>query len=569
MQDLSANMFYKAKFTITANDQSVDLLWTLILEIRNWLLTKWNKDGHKIVKTDSRVWTKFKFGWRIFDEEKTNHIYGESAYHESKKTGSVSWACKIVEKRDPIEGYAQREWTTEIGFQASDNNSAIISYVVTYNDMPGYIGFCEEPPSISVPRVIRSLLSHEKITCSIGPTRLSNDPIWLNPGDYPAFEEALFNSDRELPIIYISPHRLTLESDFDDADESERGEMLVNPCKMAKSVAANALVFCSNQLEFTDEMRWFIDSRYGCAGGAIRVYRPKINVDDPNDHFKHRFISSSFIQEHGEEAVLNIFRRALAQDVHFYESMFRLDNCQDLIDDEIQEKRIQALREKSETEIDEAYQEYLDESDRRKEAERKIRSLQENLDREKSNNHNLSIQIEALRGKADQAREIEFASKRVREVSVYPSTPQEIARYFEIVYPERIVFTERAYRSMDDCITKSDFLWEVFYHIAVDLYDLLHICPAKAYKEFTDKTGWECSRGMGTMTRLDRKLMRKYIDSFDGQEINIEAHIKNGNKDSDPKSVRIYFAYDPQITDRIIIGHCGKHLDNYSSRKIK
>ena len=34
-------------------------------------------------------------------------------------------------------------------------------------------------------------------------------------------------------------------------------------------------------------------------------------------------------------------------------------------------------------------------------------------------------------------------------------------------------------------------------------------------------------------------------------------------------NARIYFAYDPQITDRIIIGHCGKHLDNYSSRKIK
>lgn len=71
------------------------------------------------------------------------------------------------------------------------------------------------------------------------------------------------------------------------------------------------------------------------------------------------------------------------------------------------------------------------------------------------------------------------------------------------------------------------------------------------------------------MTRLDRNLMRQYIDYFDGQEINIEAHIKNGNKDSDPKSVRVYFAYDPQITDRIIIGHCGKHLDNYSTRKIK
>lgn len=71
------------------------------------------------------------------------------------------------------------------------------------------------------------------------------------------------------------------------------------------------------------------------------------------------------------------------------------------------------------------------------------------------------------------------------------------------------------------------------------------------------------------MTRLDKNLMKQYIDYFDGQEISIEAHVKNGNKDSDPKSVRIYFAYDPQITDRIIIGHCGKHIDNYSTRKIK
>lgn len=60
-----------------------------------------------------------------------------------------------------------------------------------------------------------------------------------------------------------------------------------------------------------------------------------------------------------------------------------------------------------------------------------------------------------------------------------------------------------------------------------------------------------------------------YVDEYQGQEIDIEPHIKSGIKDSDPRSVRIYFAYDPTVSSKILIGHCGKHLDNYTTRKIK
>ena len=80
---------------------------------------------------------------------------------------------------------------------------------------------------------------------------------------------------------------------------------------------------------------------------------------------------------------------------------------------------------------------------------------------------------------------------------MYPNTPQAIAKYFETVYPDRIVFTERAYRSMDECTTKSDVLWEAFYHIAVDLYNLLKRNPATAFTDFKDYTGWDCSRVKG------------------------------------------------------------------------
>lgn len=568
MQDLNATLFYKAKFTAQTSDPSVDLLWTLVCEIRSWLLAKWNTDNHKIVKKDIKAWTRFKFGGRLFDEEQTNHIYGESARHIEKDTGIVSWACKIVETPDPIDGCAQREWTTEIGYQSIDTTSATISYVVTYNDMPGFIGLCSDEPLITVPRVIRSLLDHDKIICTIGPNRVFNDPIWLEPGDYPIFEKVVFNPDREVPVIFISPYKELPGSESNGDDEAEKVSMLVDPYLMAKSVVANAIVFCSNQIDFIDEMRWFIDNRYGCYGGAIRVYRPKVNCEDPKDYSRHRFIPASFIQEHGERKVLDIFHRALAQDVFYYETLFRLDSCKELIDDEKREERFRNYRAKSETEVDEAYQEYIIESDKRKEAERRARELKNDCDRLKSENYNLNRQIDALRDTANQARQIELASRNVREIAEYPSTPQAIAKYFETVYPERIVFTERAYRSMEECITKSELLWEVFYHIAVDLYDLMHENPGQAYKDFTARTGWECARGMGTMTRLDKNLMKQYVDYYDGQEIKIEAHIKNGNKDTDPKSVRIYFAYDPQITERIIIGHCGKHIDNYSTKKI-
>lgn len=82
-------------------------------------------------------------------------------------------------------------------------------------------------------------------------------------------------------------------------------------------------------------------------------------------------------------------------------------------------------------------------------------------------------------------------------------------------------------------------------------------------------TGWDCSRGEGAMTRKDAKLMQQYEDTYNGQELDIEAHVKSGTKDSDPRSIRIYFAYDPAVAPQILIGHCGKHLDNHTTKKVK
>lgn len=563
MRDLSATMFYKAKFDLTAkNPDECDLLWKLVMNIRGWITGKLNRYGHVIVEADIKRWTAFKMGGKLYDLENTNRFFAESLHHVSQEEPTnISWACMIVEKPEPTAGYAPRSWTTEIGFQTTGRGKAEVSYMVTYSDAPGFIGPCLDMPSITVPNVIRKLLSDQALVCTIGNNVLTATPQRLRVGDYPKLEKVLFDPQRELPVLYISPKRCSMDED--------NAQLLVSPQKVAETVVGNALVFFADELDFSKEMRYLGNSNYNCTGGAIRIYFPHIDVKDGADHHRHRFISAKDIEENGEEYVLQILRRALAQNVHFYESMFRLENCKRLQDADLHRAKIEAIRQKSEGAVDEAMREFLSESDRRQRAEQLAQDCQKQLDDKNRDIYKLNMQLETLKDITERYSQLQSAVQKTRSMKEFPDTPTKIAQYFEAVYPERIAFTARAYRSLKECTTKCDVLWEAFYYISTDLYDLIQKNPAEAYREFKNKTGWDCSRGEGAMTRKDSKLMRQYVDEYQGQEIDIEPHIKSGIKDSDPSSVRIYFAYDPTVSSKILIGHCGKHLDNYTTRKIK
>ena len=564
MQDLNATIFFKAKFHIcTEGDEKEDLLWKLVLGIRFWITRKLNRPGcPPVIESSMRKWTAFKNGSKFYDLELLNRVYAESAFHRAEEDpAKISWACKIVEKPEVESGYAPREWITEIGYQADTCTSAEISYVVTFSDQPGFIGFCQPVPQASIPKVIKALLRDPKMKCSIGPNQLSYDPIKLKPGDFPDFEAMLFHPEREVPVIYLSPQS--------SEEEEEQTRLLIDPQKLADHVTANALVYYSDSLDFTREMNYLGNNNYLCSGGAIRVYFPRIDTGDAGDPRRHRFLAARFIEEHGEEKIIDILRRALAQDVHFYESLFRVDDCRVLIEDDLRKAKIAQIKTQSQGEVRAAEELIEEAAEERKEAERKIRKLRDENDQLKAELHNFKVRVEMLKERSEKYSELEAATQGVRGIAAYPNTPQAIAKYFETVHPDRIVFTERAYRSMDECSTKSEVLWEAFYHIAVDLYDRLKRNPATAFSDFKADTGWDCSRGEGAQTHADSKFMRQRIDKYNGQEIDIEPHVKNGIQENDPKFVRIHFAYDPNVTDKIIIGHCGKHLDNYSTRRAR
>jgi hypothetical protein len=118
-------MFYKAKFSLSALKENDDLLWRLIVHIRDWQSNKWNKDTF-LLDTDGRIWTKLKFGGRIKSKDNNNTIYIESEYFSPTEKERY-WACRIVEKNPPKQGTCLRQWVTEIGFEQVTENIALFS----------------------------------------------------------------------------------------------------------------------------------------------------------------------------------------------------------------------------------------------------------------------------------------------------------------------------------------------------------------------------------------------------------------------------------------------------------
>lgn len=560
MRDLNATVFYKAKFDVAARvPEHCDLLWLLVMDIQRWITRKLNWGNRSRVETDLTTWSHFKMGGKLYDKEGANTFFAESAYREGKEDGSICWGCRIVEKPEARQGYAPREWVTEIGYRSFVPGKAEISYVVTFRDTPGYIGPCEPAPLPTVPKVIRSLLQDRGVDCSIGGDRIGSQPILLNPGDYEQFRALLLNPKREVPVVYVSPRW----------GEDGAAQLLVNPALTAEAVMGNALVYYSEDMEFSREMRCSGDVAYTCSGGAVRIYFPHPDPTNPDDSYRHRFIPAQTIEEWGEASVLQILRRALAQDVHYYESMFRLSSCRALIEEDRHRAHLEEVRSTGEHNVDEAMQAFISESDKRQDAEVRLLEMEDQLADRDRDIYQLKTRLEALTARAAYSGLANEATQKMRKIDTLPNTPLKVAEYFELLYPERIAFTERGRRSLEDCITKPEILWEIFYCMVNDLYDLLQNAPANAYREFKARTGWDCGRGEGPMTHRDPKLMRQYVDQYEGQEIDIEPHIKNGNKNSDPRSVRIHFAYDPSVSEKILVGHCGKHLDNYSTRKVK
>lgn len=343
-------------------------------------------------------------------------------------------------------------------------------------------------------------------------------------------------------------------------------------------MAGNAIVYTIDSIDVLDEMTYFIDQALHARKGQIMVYWPKSIASER----KCRYLSASQVSTLSEDVVIGILRRVFSNDIRYSDSreMFRTEDCDELF----RQQRNAELRTRIATIKATAEQKELTNAEMREQLrdteellsladedikgkQNSIDTLTKQLEEAKQENWKLQGKITYLEVFQHEARGIKDSLDASRSISSFPQSPSEIAEYFKKVFQDKLDFTDRGLRSLQACETRPDILWACFYSIATSLRDLYKEGTPNIEQAFQKATGWDMARGEGAQTRKDSKLMNLRKDTYEGREILIEPHVRNGTRENTPDFVRIYFCYD-NVTQKIIIGHVGKHLDNFSSQNV-
>lgn len=555
MHDLNLNLFYKTAFDIEPKGSNGDALWSLLMSVRRWIYRKWSRAGVEI-PNDNATWSHLKLGSRVNSTDEAQTVRMESAAF-GIGTGTGCWACKITENAIS-EGVAPRQWVTEIGFAERPSEPARVSIVLSYGDQPGFIGPVDSEPLPSVPNLIKTLMSNKRITCSVSGKPLSLEATGLSNGEFFSFWSLVSDAARETPIVLISAH----------INPDGEPELLVNPDRFSSLLGPSALVFYTADRGFCEEMAYLLpDRNLRCTNGAIRVYASSPRFDEPDDYKRHRFFQPDLIESLGEDRVAMLLRRALAQDVTSYESMTRLDTVRTL-------RRKQALERK-------ALEEANARADMRVEGV-EAQALEWVADMEAERDMALT-EIEALSAENDSLRASVFSLKSQIsslemknvgphveiDMSAYPDTAESVANMLISAFPDRLDFTDRGWRSLDDCASAPSLVWEALHSLCTIAHGVYSGEPGTSMEEaFRSRSHFSYSPSAGMMTNDNPKLRREYFDEYQGRQIDCGAHIGRGNVDGSQRSIRVYFCFD-EISGRVVVSSCGDHLPNYTGQFIK
>lgn len=553
MPNLNATMFYKVKFSVSAENTETDLLWKVIMHIKDWQVRKCDK-RHLLLTKELQDWTRLKYGGQIFSVD--NSIFIKSEYFCPDEDGSQFWACRVIENLQPKPGYANREWVTEIGYEQKDGGSATFSCVVSYSDRAGFIGPYMDAPEPSIPNLIRNIIADKDIHVFCGSDVLTGTAKELKAGEWPDFYARITDMNRQLPYIFISPQLINREAG--------KTTHLIQAAPLADKLFGNAVVFYTYDAEFSQEMRYMNDD-YACYGGAIRVYQPNVT-----DSARHRYLSAMDIETYGEDQVTSFLVRAFAQNVHFYDSFFCIEECRRKKEEYTRKKRLDALHSAHQKQLEQVENEKTatfdlaaQEEEERLKAESKAEQYRQDLDEIRQENFRLRTQVEQLQMAAEENNSLRLARDARFVVTDLPKTVDDVVIYFGQMFADKIVFTDDARKSTKGCTLPPTELWKVFFALANTMRDLYMTGAGDIFACFRNKTGIEAKRGEGAATRNDKKLMKQFQTELDGELIDIEAHITY------PKQRQsIHFGYSNKLK-KLVIGHCGEHLDNYSTRKVK
>ena len=510
----------------------------------------------------------------------------------------------------------ERHWHTRIGLSTTADGTCIVNAKVTHYIVPGYFGTPLPEPHANIPNFIKELIGLKAYQCCIGETVVRRDALALGRKTFtPEFTENLLSPDREIPLVLIT--------------SDKEGKMPVKEVGRLTSALlglANVYTLDMSANANRKSLNGLLSARGTCPGWAtsssrLRIFPPHTDLESPSSASASRFYSKEAMDKWpgGQLAFTDMLNRSFARGYAKTDDdvleMADIDLLLQRIASERARAGIRELRArigKAKTvaalplnadeaslkdaekrfermtrearEMNERLEEqeqlielYEEENERVMRQNRALEERMRELESDKSQLETLRYRLVEAQGRADEkaaeAARLKDEAASLEKIDHFPTSLVEELELAGRLWPERIVVLPEAvksaatYRYFD-----LDEEWRILRAVATVLWDIYFGDgdSSDIDEEFKRRTGFTHTFRESGATNASPALVKLRRRSYKGSEIDITPHIKgSGRRDSSKlHPFRLHYHADAE-GKKIVIGHCGEHLDTAGTPRVK
>ena len=510
----------------------------------------------------------------------------------------------------------ERHWHTRIGLSTTADGTCIVNAKVTHYIVPGYFGTPLPEPHANIPNFIKELIGLKAYQCCIGETVVRRDALALGRKTFtPEFTENLLSPDREIPLVLITSDR--------------EGKMPVKEVGRLTSALlglANVYTLDMSVNANRKSINGLLSARGTCPGWAtsssrLRIFPPHTDLESPASASASRFYSKEAMDKWpgGQLAFTDMLNRSFARGYAKTDDdvleMADIDLLLQRIASERARAGIRELRArigKAKTvaalplnadeaslkdaekrfermtrearEMNERLEEqeqlielYEEENERVMRQNRALEERMRELESDKSQLETLRYRLVEAQGRADEkaaeAARLKDEAASLEKIDHFPTSLVEELELAGRLWPDRIAVLPEAVRSAATYrYFDLDEEWRILRAVATVLWDIYFGDgdSSDIDEEFKRRTGFTHTFRESGATNASPALVKLRRRSYKGSEIDITPHIKgSGRRDSSKlHPFRLHYHADAE-GKKIVIGHCGEHLDTAGTPRVK
>lgn len=510
----------------------------------------------------------------------------------------------------------ERHWHTRIGLSTTADGTCIVNAKVTHYIVPGYFGTPLPEPHANIPNFIKELIGLKAYQCCIGETVVRRDALALGRMTFtPEFTENLLSPDREIPLVLIT--------------SDKEGKMPVKEVGRLTSALlglANVYTLDMSVNANRKSLNGLLSARGTCPGwvtstSRLRIFPPHTDLESPVSAAASRFYSKEAMDKWpgGQLAFTDMLNRSFARGYAKTDDdvleMADIDLLLQRIASERARAGIRELRArigKAKTvaalplnadeaslkdaekrfermtrearEMNERLEEqeqlielYEEENERVMRQNRALEERMRELESDKSQLETLRYRLVEAQGRADEkaaeAARLKDEAASLEKIDHFPTSLVEELELAGRLWPDRIVVLPEAVRSAAAYrYCDLDEEWRILRAVATVLWDIYFGDgdSSDIDEEFKRRTGFTHTFRESGATNASPALVKLRRRSYKGSEIDITPHIKgSGRRDSSKlHPFRLHYHADAE-GKKIVIGHCGEHLDTAGTPRVK